>query len=137
MSNDIKCRQLSQIKVKTDECEDVWVELTLDNKETLIVESVYRHPNNINKKIKLFEDAFVHILKTLKSNQRYLVLGDYNIHYDKIDESPTLDNYANHINGIGCTQIINKPIRICSSCSSVINHAYINSTSLSQVSSFI
>ena len=33
VSNDIKCRQLLQIKVKTDECEDVWVELTLDNKK--------------------------------------------------------------------------------------------------------
>ena len=137
MSNDTKCCQLSQIKVKTDKCEDVWVELILDNEETSIVGSVYRHPNNTNKKIKLFEDAFVHILKTFKSNQRYLVLGDYNIHYDKIGESPTIDNYANHINGIGCTQIINKPTRICSFWSSVINHAYVNSTSLSQVSSFI
>ena len=34
-------------------------------------------------------------------------------------------------------QFINKPTRICSSCSSVIDHAYINSPSLSQVSSFI
>ena len=137
VSNDIKCRQLSQIKVKADECEDVWVELNLDNNETLIVGSVYRHPNNTNKKIKLFEDAFEHILKTFKSNQRYLVLSDYNIHFDKIDKSPTIDSYVNHINGIGCTQIINKPTRICSSCSSVIDYAYINSTSLSQVSSFI
>ena len=112
VSNDIKCHQLSQIKVKTDECEDVWVELILDNKETLIAGLVYRHPNNTNKKIKLFEDAFVHILKTFRCNQRYLVLGDYNIHYDKIGESPAIDNYANHINGIGCTQIINKPTRI-------------------------
>ena len=137
VSNDIKCHQLSQIKVKTDECEDVWVELILDNKETLIVGSVYRHPNNTNKKIKLFEDAFVHVLETLKPNQRYLVLGNYNNHYDKIGESPTIDNYANHINGIGCTQIINKSTRICLSCSSVIDHAYINSTSFSQVSLFI
>ena len=137
MSNDIKCRQFSQIKVKTDECEYVWVELILYNKETLIIGSVYRHPNTTNKKIKLFEDAIVHILKTFKSNQRYLVLGDYNIHYDKIGESPTMDNYTNHINGIGCTQIINRPTRIRSSSSSVIDHAYINSTSLSQVSSFI
>ena len=45
-------------------------------------------------------------------NRGSTVLGDYNIHYDKIGESPTLDNYANHINGIECTQSINKPIRI-------------------------
>ena len=48
VSNDIKCRQLSQIKVKTDQCEDIWVELILGNKETLVVGSVYRHPNNTN-----------------------------------------------------------------------------------------
>ena len=76
--------------------------------------------------------------KTFKSNQRYLVLGDSNnIHYDKIGESPTIDNYANPINGIGCTQIIIKSTRICSSCIFVIDHVYTNSTSLSKVSSFV
>ena len=79
----------------------------------------------------------MHILKTFKSNQRYLVLGDYSIHNDKIGESPTIDNYANHINDIRCSQFINKPTRNRSSWSSVIDHAFINSTSLSQVSSFI
>ena len=101
-----------------------------------VVGSGYTHPNNTKKKIKLFEDVFVHILKTLKSNQRYLVLGDYNIHYDKIGESPTTDDYTNHI-----IDIANKSSTslsgICSSCSSVIDRTYINSTSLSQVQSFI
>ena len=79
----------------------------------------------------------MHILKTSKFNQRYLLLGYYNNHFDKIGKSPTIDNHANHINGVGCTQIINKPTRHCSSCSPIIDHAYINSTSLSQVLLFI
>ena len=58
-------------------------------------------------------------------------------HYDNVGESPTIDNYANHINDIGCTQIISQPTGISSSYSSVIDHAYINSTLLSQVSLFI
>ena len=60
----------------------------------------------------------------------------------KLANPQTIDNYANHINGIGCAQIIIKSTCSCtqiisSSCSSVIDHAYINSTSLSQVSSFV
>ena len=77
----------------------------------------------------------MHILKTFKSTQGYLVLGDFNIHYHQIGESTAIDNYANHINGIGYTQVITKPTKTCSSCSSVIDHSYINCASLSVASS--
>jgi len=41
VSNNIKCTQLSQIKLKFDGCENVWVELQLNYNETLIVGTVY------------------------------------------------------------------------------------------------
>ena len=92
--------------------------------------SVYRHPHDFNEETKQCENAFVHILKSLTSNQQYLVLGDFNIPDDKIGESPTTANYTNHINGIRCAQINNKPTRICASCSLVIDHAYVNTCSM-------
>ena len=64
-------------------------------------------------------------------------MDDFNIHYDKIDTSKTIEDYANHINSVGCVQLINKPTRICATCSSTIDHAYINATCASNVSTLI
>ena len=50
----------------------------LNNGKTLVLGSVYRHPNNV---IKNFEDAFISVVKSFKSNQNYIVMGDFNINY--------------------------------------------------------
>ena len=98
VSDNIKCQPLSKTKIKITDCEDVWVELTLKNSDTLIVDSVYRHPNNTANDIKTFEDAFISIIKSFKTYQKYLVMGDFNIHYDKIDTSNSNEDCANHAN---------------------------------------
>ena len=84
--------------------------------------SVYRHPISTISDLRTFEDAFVSIIKSFKTNQKYLVLGDLNIHYDKMDTSKHIADYINHINCIGCLQLINKPTRICATYSSIIDH---------------
>ena len=99
--------------------------------------SVYRHPNSTISDLRTFEDAFVSIIKSFKTNQKYLALGDLNIHYDKIDTFKHIADYINHINCIGSWQLINKPTRISSTCSSIIDHVYINATFASDVSTII
>ena len=42
---ELQCQQLSAIKIKADGCEDVRVELKINNNESLVVGSVYRHPS--------------------------------------------------------------------------------------------
>ena len=64
-------------------------------------------------------------------------MGDFNIHYDKIDASKTIEDYAKHINSVGCVQLINKPTRICAICSFTIDRVYINATCASNVSAVI
>ena len=66
VTDNIKCQQLSPIKIKTNGCEDLWVEINLENKESLALVSVYRHPHNDNKS---FEDVFVNVIKSFKANQ--------------------------------------------------------------------
>ena len=66
---ELHCQQLLAIKVKANGCEDVCVELRINNNESLVVGSVYRHPIT---NIKGFRDAFVHVIKTFKTNQNYL-----------------------------------------------------------------
>ena len=60
-------------------------------------------------------------------NQNCIVMGDFNINYDKATSQQNISDYANHINSAGCEQLINKPTRICQSSSSIIDHIYANS----------
>ena len=79
VSDNIKRQPLSKTKIKITDCEDVWVELTPKNNDTLIVGSVYRHPNNTANDIKTFEDAFISIIKIVQNLPK--VPGDGRFQY--------------------------------------------------------
>ena len=127
VSEKLKCQQLPQIKIKSDSCEDVWIEFQsefqsglslsfsldcLDNQESLIVGAVYRPPNDNKNGFKMFEEAFVKVIKCFKANQKFVEERDLNINYDNINSSQTISNNANHINSVGCSQLVDRPVRI-------------------------
>ena len=124
VSERLKCQEMSQTKIKSKGCEDAWVEIVFIKNTSLIVGSVYRHPTS---DVIHFKNVLVSILKKFKAGQNYAVLGDININYNKIKDSPTIANYANHINRVGCVQLIDKPTRITANSSSIIDHIYTNS----------
>ena len=133
VTDNVKCQQLSQIKIKTSGCEDVWVEINLGKKKSLVMGLVYRHPHNDNKS---FEDAFVNMIKSFKGNQNYVVLSDYNINYDKAMLSQATADYSNHIASFGCIQLIDKPTHNSQTSNTVFDHIYGNSSSLNYVPPF-
>ena len=69
----------------------------------------------------------------MKSSKKYTILGDFNIDVHKCHSLPHIKNYFNHINSLGCTQLINKPTRITESSETLTNHIYTNVTMLSQI----
>ena len=64
-------------------------------------------------------------------------MGDFNINYDNSTMSQNIIDNANHISSVGCVQLINKPIRIGKTSSTIIDHIYANGTFDNQVSPFI
>ena len=100
VSECLKCQELSQTKIKSKGCKDVWVEIVFNKNNSIFVGSVYRHPTC---DVIHFKNAFASILKNFKAGQNYVVLGDINMNYNKIQDSPTIANYANHINSGLCT----------------------------------
>ena len=97
------------IKINTDGCENIWVELTLYQNKSLIVGSDSRHPNY---NIKSFENAFVNVIKKFSFNQNYSAMGNFSIKNDNSTMSQNIIDCANHISSIGCAQLINKPTKI-------------------------
>ena len=132
--NRSKSQQLGQTKIRTEDCEDVWAEIKLERNESLLVGSVYRHPNN---NIKYFVDACVNIIKSFNPRKKIIVLGDFNINYGRIASLPNIHDYVNHINIVGCLQLADKPTQITQTSTTVIDHIYINSISLSDVTPII
>ena len=126
----LNCQQNFEIKLIANACEDVWVEIGLVKNESLLVGTIYRHPS---ADFKSFKDHFIHILKSLKSSQRYVILGDFNIHYDNINKSSNITDYANHVQSVGGMQLIDKPTRISKTCDSIIDHIYTNSAHINHV----
>ena len=126
----LKRFRITSIKLKSNSCEDVWVEIGLDKNESLLVGCIYRHPSY---DLKCFEESYVNILKSFKSSQKYVVLGDFNIHYDKINKLSGISDYAHQVQSVGCIQLIDKPTRISESCSSSIDHICTNWAHTSQV----
>ena len=106
VSKKLECQHLPQIKFKSDGCEDVWIELQLDNQESLIVGAVYRHSIDNKNGFKVFEETFVKVIKSFKANQKFVVEVNFNINYDNINPSLTISNYANHINSVGCSHLV-------------------------------
>ena len=126
----LKCFQITTIKLKSNSCEDFWVEIGQDKNEPLIVDCIYRYPSN---DLKCFEESYVNIFKSFKSSQKHVILGDFNIHYDKNNNLSSIIDYVNHVQSVGCILLIDKPIRIFESCSSIIDQICTNSAHTTQV----
>ena len=80
----------------------------------------------------MFEKAFVKVIKSFKANQKFVEEGDFKINYDNINLSQTISNYSNHINSVGCSQLVDKLTRI-SGTGTIIDHIYINSKLINYV----
>ena len=119
-----------QTKIKSKGCKDEWVEIIFNKNTLFIVSSLYKHPTC---DVIHFKNAFGSILKNFKAGQNYVVLGDINVNYDKIQNSPTIVNYADHINRVGCVQLIDKPTRIAANSGSLIDRIYTNSAKVSGI----
>ena len=65
LADSLKCFQIN-IKLKSNSCEDVWVEIGLDKNKSLIVGCIYRHPSY---DLKCFEESYVNLFKSFKSSQ--------------------------------------------------------------------
>ena len=53
------------------------------------------------KDIKNFEDAFINVIKSFKSDQNHIVMGDININHDKATTQQNISDYVNHISSAG------------------------------------
>ena len=59
VSDKLHCLHLATVKIKSENCEDVWIKVTTRYNNSLIIGSGYRHPRH---DITKFQEAFMNII---------------------------------------------------------------------------
>ena len=126
---DLQCSVKSET-INCPNCESLFVEILNNpklNKKTvaksLIVGVIYRHPNTSYVS---FKEQFCKIMQNFsRSNNTFVLMGDYNIDISKQNIDNKIQNYVN--DSSGCFSLINKPTRITSTLATTLDHMYSNS----------
>ena len=125
----------NDLSINSEDCEDIWVEISLKNKnrknidEKLVIGNIYRHPKQNYMK---FSENLCKLLENLnKSKTSYVLVGDINIDILKYSLASNVTNYINSIVSVGCNFHVDKPTRVTRSSSSCIDHVYSNLSHIS------
>ena len=117
------------LNLNTNFCEDLWLELTLNNLEkqnddSLVVGVIYRHPDHSYRsfKYKLCQT----ILKLNKEKKKFMIVGDMNIDLLKFNLVGNVTDFVNELQSSGCNTHCNLPTRIKDNSISCLDHVYSN-----------
>ena len=102
--NDLRRVRMKNTIPLCEGIEDVWVKLQLRKLPTIIVGSLYRHPNT---PVNTFD--YIHnVLQAVSmENKKFFLLGDLND-----DQLQSRSKVKNIVNLLNCSQVIDKPTRI-------------------------
>ena len=123
VSKNLIVSELKNFSLECEDSEDVWLNVSLPDNSDLVVGTIYRHPNT---DLSSFEQAFTKTLKHLRSNQSYVVMGDFNVDCNKYISIAKIQHYVNSITSIDSEQLVTVPTRITSPHESIIDHIYVN-----------
>ena len=122
MKNVFNLQIRNDLKVSTDKCEDIWVEVNGLNKRSVIFGVIYRHPGS---NIKNFQKNFEKLIFNLNiSKKPVYITGDLNVDYsDGINT-----DFKDSISSLGYHQFVDSPTRynLLNNSSSIIDHFYSN-----------
>ena len=105
-------------------CEDIWIDVKMDNNKKVVIGAIYRHPksNFID-----FQTSFVNTIELLNAlSATYYIAGDINIDLSKSDKNANVADYVNTLHSMVCSQVIASPTRITANFSSLLDHIYTN-----------
>ena len=79
------------LEFKTDDTENVFVEVKLNTRKKNVIGLIYRHPtSNFTE----FQDTFTSILNQLnQTKQEYVVCGDFNIDQINLEKNSKINKY--------------------------------------------
>ena len=113
----------------------LFIEIIDKHKKKTTVGIIYRKPSsNIND----FIDSLDSVLNVLhRQSKTCFLMGDFNLDILQYSKSNTIQNYVDLFFSMGLYPVINKPTRVCSNSSTLIDNIFTNSIDDSSVSGII
>ena len=101
VSQNLIVSELKSLSLDCEVTEDVWLNVSLPDSSDVVVRKIYRHSNT---DLSSFEQACTETLKHLRSNQSYVVMGDFNVDYNKYNSISKIQHYVNSITNLSSEQ---------------------------------
>ena len=124
IENNMSYKIIDNLQLNISDCEDLWLEISINKNQKLIVGVIYRHPkSNLN----LFKTKFENTIETInQTNLNYVICGDFNI--DLLKTTAFVNDYLDTLMSSGCSQFIKSPTRFSpdNSSQSLLDHIYSN-----------
>ena len=128
IKNSIKFERPGEYNLKVSGCENIWIDVKLNNNKNLVIGTVHRHPK---QNPSFFIEKFSEILHLLNvNNATCFVLGDMNININKSKMLTHAVGYTNILKSYSFFQLIDKPTRLTDSSQSIIDHIITNDHNL-------
>ena len=115
---------ITKPNLNTEGCEDIWIDVKMDNNKKVVVGAIYRHPKSNFIDFQTFFVNTIELLNALPAT--YYIDGDINIDLSKSDKNANIADYVNTLHSMGCSQVIANPTRITANSSSLLDHIYTN-----------
>ena len=124
IKNSIKFERPGKYNFEVSGCENIWIDVKLNNNKNLVIGTVYRHPK---QNPSFFIEKFSEILHLLNvDNATCFILGDMNININKSKMPTHAVDYTNILKSYFFFQLIDKPTGVTDFSQSIIDHIITN-----------
>ena len=120
VKNTISSKLISNLSVKTDYFESIFIECML-NKKVFVIGMCYRRPGT---PFHLFQDKLSSILERITSN--CIIMGDFNADLFKESEMGSILNFSNNLYEYNYSPMITKPTRVQNRSATLLDQIWVN-----------
>ena len=126
VSNLVSSDTTNKYCLKTEKCEELWLNVKLDSKLYFVIGTLYRHPGS--NTLVFCEKLNATLSNLNKSNKKILILGDLNLNTTGCNQHPHAKDHLNILSSNAAFPLIIKPTRITSTSSTLLDHIITNIT---------
>ena len=120
INDTLNCRVLNRFHVDLPSCENIWLNVITKDSKFYIVGVLYRHPFSTD--VANFIDQLNQTLQDITTaGYKCVILSDFNTDILKLESAHSI-SYLNMLRSNAFHSIVNKPIRVTATSSTLIDH---------------
>ena len=128
LNRNLKYVERVDLSIDVPNCENLWLEILLNNMTRLVIGVIYRHPD---KNFSIFKTKLIANLNNLNNcKTQYIICGDINIDLLKATKQSSIADYKECLDAAGTQSVISSATRYCGNDNpSLLDHIYTNISS--------